>query len=48
MFGDHINYSIDDIGQNIEKSPRDLRRLAVTQAPVGNHQPLPVWKARNE
>ena len=26
------------IGQNIEKSPGDLRRLAVTQAPVREHQ----------
>ena len=25
---------ITKIGQNIEKSPRDLRRLAVTQTPV--------------
>ena len=25
-------------GQNTEKSPRDLRRLAVTQTPVKNHQ----------
>ena len=24
--------------QNIEKSPRDLRRLAVTQTPVKDHQ----------
>ena len=29
---DHPNYSI------IEKSPGDLRRLAVTQTPVKNHQ----------
>ena len=25
-------------GQNTEKSPGDLRRLAVTQTPVKNHQ----------
>ena len=36
--GDHPNYSIVEIGQNTEKSPGDLRRLAVTQTPVKNHQ----------
>ena len=34
--GDHPNYSIIKIGQNTERSPRDLMRLAVT--PVENHQ----------
>ena len=28
---DHPNYRIVEIGQNIEKSPGDSRRLAVTQ-----------------
>ena len=28
--GDHPNYCIIEIGQNTEKSPGDLRRLAVT------------------
>ena len=28
--GDHPNYSIIEIGQNTEKSPGDLRRVAVT------------------
>ena len=32
--GDHPNCSIIKIGQNTEKSPGDLRRLAVTQTPV--------------
>ena len=32
--GDHSNYSIAEAGQNTEKSPRNLRRLAVTQIPV--------------
>ena len=32
--GDHPNYSIIENGQNTEKSPADLRRLAVTQTPV--------------
>ena len=31
---DHLNYSIIEIGLNTEKSPGDLRRLAVTQTPV--------------
>ena len=35
---DYPDYSIIRIGQNIEKSPGDLRRLAVTQTPVRNHQ----------
>ena len=33
-----INYNIIENGQNTEKSPGDLRRLAVTQTPVKNHQ----------
>ena len=37
--GDHRNYYIIEIGQNTEKSPGDLRRLAVTQTPVKDHQP---------
>ena len=36
--GDHPNYSNVEIGQNHDKSPEDLRRLAVTQTPVENHQ----------
>ncbi len=32
--GNHPNYSIIKIGQNTEKSPGDLRRLAVTQTPI--------------
>ena len=32
--GNHPNYSMIKIGQNTEKSPGDLRRLAVTQALV--------------
>ena len=30
--------SIIENGQNTDKSPGDLRRLAVTQTPVKNHQ----------
>ena len=36
--GDHPNYSIIENGQNTEKSPGDLRRLAVTQTPVKDYQ----------
>ena len=35
---DYPNNSIIKIGQNTEKSPGDLRRLAVTQTLVKNHQ----------
>ena len=38
MSGDHPNYRIIGNGQNTEKSPGDLRRLAVTQTPVKDHQ----------
>ena len=37
MRGDHPNSCLFGIGQNNEKSPGDLRRLAVTQTPVRNH-----------
>ena len=40
--GDHPNYSIVKIGQNTEKSPGHLQRLAVT--PVKNNQLTLVWK----
>ena len=36
--GDYSNCSSVEIGQNTVKSPGDLRRLAVTQTPVENHQ----------
>ena len=42
--GDLANYSILEIGQNTEKSPGDLKRLAVTQTPVEDHQQTQVWK----
>ena len=35
--GDHPKYFIIDIGQNTEKRPGDLRRLAVTQNSVKDH-----------
>ena len=40
--GDHLKYSIVKIGQNTEKSPGDLRRLAVT--PEENYQSMVVWR----
>ena len=36
--GDHSKNSIIENGQNNKKSPGDLRRLAVTQIPVKDHQ----------
>ena len=38
MSGDHPNYSIIKIGQNAERSPGDLGRLAVTQSQVEDNQ----------
>ena len=43
---EHRNYSILKIGQNTEKSPGDLRRLAVTQTPLKDRQQVLVWIAR--
>ena len=41
---DHPDYSIIKIDQNIEKSSGDLRKLAVSQTPVKNHQLTLVGK----
>ena len=35
---DHPNYGIVEVGKNTEKSPRDLRKIPVTQTPVRDHQ----------
>ncbi len=35
--GDHPNYIIEN-GQNTEKSPEDLKTLAVIQTPLKNYQ----------
>ncbi len=32
--GDHAYYSVIKIGQDTEKSPGDLRKLAINQTPV--------------
>ena len=36
--GHHPDYSIVKIDQNTVKSPGDLRRLAISQTPVKDHQ----------
>ena len=36
--GNHPNYSIIENGHNTEKSPGDMRTLAVAQTPVKDHQ----------
>ena len=46
--GDNPDDSITKIGQNAEKSPGDLRRLAVTQTPVKDHQLMLAWKLSKE
>ena len=43
--GEHPNYSIIEIGQDTEKCPGDLKRLAVTQPPVENHRLTLMWRA---
>ena len=42
--GDHPNYSFIKIGQNTEKGPVVLKRLAVTETRMRNHQLKLVWK----
>ena len=41
---DHTDHSIVKIDENTEKSPGDLRRLAVTHTSVKDHQLTLVWK----
>ena len=45
---DYPNNSIAKNGRNPETSPWDLRRLAVTQTPVKNHQLTLMWKTLKE
>ena len=35
--GDHPNHSLIEISQKTEKSPGDMRRLAVTETPMRDH-----------
>ena len=46
--GTSIDYCIVEISQNIEKSPGDLRRLAVTQTSVKDYQLTLIWKTLKE
>ena len=40
----HPDYNIDEIGQNTEKSPGDLRSIVDTQTPLKDYQRTLVWK----
>ena len=40
--------SIDETGQNTKKNPGNLRRLAVTQTSVKDHQQMLLWKILKE
>ena len=42
--GDHPNYCIIRINQNIKEIPWDLRRLSATQTSVKNYQLILLWK----
>ena len=42
--GDHQKHWNIEISQNTEKSPGNLRKLAVTQTPMENHQQTLVWR----
>ena len=48
MTQDHPDYNIMEIGQNTEKSPVDLTKLAVTPTPVKEHKLMLAWKPRKE
>ena len=43
--GDHSDYRMIKISQNTEKSPGDLRRLAVIQTHLEDHQQALLWKS---
>ena len=45
---DYPNDSTAKNGQNPETGPGDLRRLAVTQTPMKNHQLTVIWKTLKE
>ena len=47
MNGDHPYYSIVEVGQNTEKSPVDLRRLAIAQTQVKDHRLMLMWETTN-
>ena len=41
--GDHLNYSVVEMDQNTEKSPGDLRKLAVSQTSIESYQLALTW-----
>ena len=46
MSGDYPNYRIVEICQNTEKSPGDLRKLALIHTSVKNHWLMLLWKTQ--
>ena len=44
----YLDHSTAEIGKNTQRSPGDLRRLAVTQIPVKDHHLKLMWKTWNE
>ena len=40
--------TLDTVGQNTEKGPGDLRRLALPQTPLKDHQLTLMWKTLKE
>ena len=48
MGGDYPNNCIVELGQNTEKSHRDLKKIAVTCTPVKDHQLTLVQKLSKE
>ena len=48
MGGHHPSYNVIENSQNTEMSPGNLRRLAVTQIPVKDHQLTLTWKTLME
>ena len=46
--GEHPSCSVVKLDQSTKKSPQDLRRVAITQTPVENHQLTLVWDILNE
>ena len=43
---DHTDYRMVNIGQYTEESPRYLKKLAIIQTPVNNHQLTLMGKTR--
>ena len=47
-YWDCPNICIIEIIKNTERSPRDLKKLAVTQSPVKDHHLKQIWKTHQE